>query len=195
MGSGTRNDRLHRGVCPYRPASLVSSRRAGSQGEHERPPQAIRRRMRHCWVAHGRRHVHHATEKVVVCPECGWRPGHGRKPHQGPVGQLANSVAVHRAKAHGVRKWDTEETEFAGWDALIYQSKPIQVVALRTLLAPFPHSETSRQRNVNHLRSYQFILRREYATDLLKRARWGERPSRSSCSPSRRSSARRGLTR
>lgn len=119
-------------------------------------------------------HVSPALAKPVVCPECGWTPGTGRRPYRGPVAQPGNSVAVHRAKAHRVSKHDTEAMFDGSYDGSIYQAKPEQVIRLRALLAYVPHTEHVRQRQAEHLPEHHFKLRRAYVTDLLKRARWDE---------------------
>lgn len=114
-------------------------------------------------------HVSTVLAKPEVCPECGWLPGTGRKPHRGPIRQPGNSVAVHRMKRHHVSRHQTIG-EPAGYDGAIFQSKPDQVVKLRALLAAIPHGESVRQRNAGHLPSHTFRLRREYVTDLMKRS-------------------------
>ena len=104
--------------------------------------------------------------QLSTCPECGRMAG--------PVGQPWNSTAVHRAKAHGVQGRGNNpdfETEAAGWDVSIYQSKPAQVIGLHALLAHVPHTEHVRERG--HLPAHEFKITRAYGTDLLKRAHWG----------------------
>jgi hypothetical protein len=108
--------------------------------------------------------------KPQVCPECGWLPGTGRKSSRGPVTQPANSVAVHRALKHQVRK-DTAAGELAGWDGAVWQSKPAQIVKIRALLGGVEHTETTRQRPGNTMLAHAFLLRRAYVTDLIKRSR------------------------
>jgi hypothetical protein len=118
-------------------------------------------------------HVSRVLAKPGTCPECGWLPGTGRKPHRGAVAQRGNSVAVHRAKKHGLGK-DVTQGEPAGWDGSIYQSKPAQVVKLQALLADIDHSEFIRERGGNTMPAHQFRLRRVYVTDLMKRSRLAE---------------------
>lgn len=113
-----------------------------------------------------------ARGKPSICPECGWLPGTGRKKSRGSLHQPQTSVAVHRAHAHGVRKWQTAATEDAGWDVSIYQAKPPQVACLHAILEPVPHTEHIRQRGAR-LAEHHFKLRRAWATELLKRAGWG----------------------
>jgi hypothetical protein len=108
--------------------------------------------------------------KPGICPECGWLPGTGRKPHRGPLTQEATSVAVHRAKKHGMGK-DRTHGELAGYDGTIWQSKPAQIVKLRALLARIEHTESVRQRPGNAQPAHAFRLRRAYVTDLVKRSR------------------------
>jgi hypothetical protein len=108
--------------------------------------------------------------KPVICPECGWLPGTGRKPHQGPLTQEATSVAVHRAKKHGMGK-DRTHGVLAGYDGTIWQSKPAQIVKLRVLLAIIEHTESVRQRPGNTQPAHAFRLRRAYVTELVKRSR------------------------
>ncbi len=115
-------------------------------------------------------HLEPVLAKPVVCPECGWVPGTGRKPFRGPVAQPGNSVAVHRAKRHDMTKDRTTHGELAGYDGAIYQSKPPMVTKLRALLAHVEHTEHVRHRNSRHLPAHQFNLRRAYVTDLMKRS-------------------------
>lgn len=112
---------------------------------------------------------------LLACPECDWIPGTGRKPYRGPVQEPWNSIAVHRAKAHGLRgSGQVREGEDAGWDVSIWQAKPAQVVRLRALLAHVPQTEHIRHRGDGRLPEHHFRLRRSYGTDLLNRARWDE---------------------
>jgi hypothetical protein len=115
-------------------------------------------------------HIARVMAKPEICPECGWLPGTKRKPYRGPVRQLANAVAVHRAKKHSLGKHVTAG-EPAGWDGSIYQSKPAQVVKLQALLAGIDHTQSVRQRDGNTMPAHQFRLRRDYVTDLMKRSR------------------------
>jgi hypothetical protein len=123
------------------------------------------------------------------CAVIGWLMGDG---HVGKArGQRVIEPSVRETRAgkrvwisSGKRAWTDEDL---GWDAAIYQAKPESVVWLRTLLVHVPHTERVRQRSTHrpqcgtpcqrrhtNLPSHEFVLRREYATDLLKRARWGE---------------------
>jgi hypothetical protein len=113
-------------------------------------------------------HMSPVLAKPEICPECGWQPGserHNRNPRQ-----PANSVAVHRAKQHGMGKHQTRG-ELAGYDGSIYQSKPAMIMKLRTLLAGIEHAESIRHRGGNTQPAHQFRLRRAYVTDLIKRSR------------------------
>jgi hypothetical protein len=114
-------------------------------------------------------HISRVMAKPESCPECGWLPGTGRKPHRGPILQPANAVAVHRAKKHGMGK-DRTAGEPAGWDGVIFQSKPAQIVKLRALLASVEHAEGIRHRGGNSQPAHVFRLRRAYVTDLVKRS-------------------------
>jgi hypothetical protein len=114
-------------------------------------------------------HLEPVLAKPAVCPECGWLPGTGRKPFRGAVSQPGNSVAVHRAKKHGLGKRQTRG-EFAGYDGSIYQSKPAMVSKIRALLAHVEHTESVRRRGGNTQPAHQFRLRRAYVTDLMKRS-------------------------
>ncbi|MET9463313.1 hypothetical protein ABZY44_00575 [Streptomyces sp. NPDC006544] len=63
------------------------------------------------------------------------------------------------------------EAERAGsYDGSIFQSKPVQIEKLKLLLKDVPHSISSRQRKVGHLRAHHFRLRRAYVTDLVQRS-------------------------
>lgn len=57
-----------------------------------------------------------------------------------------------------------------GFDACIYQSKPEQVVKIRSLLGNIEHTESVRQRQSNTLPQHTFRLRRAYVTELWKRS-------------------------
>ncbi len=115
-------------------------------------------------------HIAPAKTKPTVCPECGWLPGSNRKPHRGPVLQLATSVAVHRAKVHGIRR-DSSTAEYAGmYDGAIYQSKPLMVKKISHLLRDVPHAIGVRERGGNTLPAYTFRLRRSYVTSLVERS-------------------------
>lgn len=105
--------------------------------------------------------------KPELCPECGWAPGDARR---APGSQPANAVAVHRARKHGKGK-DQATGELAGYDGIIWQSKPAQIIKLRALLAGVEHTEAVRQRPGNTQPAHAFRLRRAYVTDLLKRSR------------------------
>jgi hypothetical protein len=112
-------------------------------------------------------HLEPVFAKPEICPECGWLPGmerHNRAPRQ-----LSNSVAVHRAKKHGVGKRQTRGA-FAGYDGSIYQSKPAMISKIRALLARIEHTELVRHRGGNTQPAHQFRLRRAYVTDLMKRS-------------------------
>ncbi len=108
------------------------------------------------------------SAKPEICPECGWLPGTER--HNRHPAQPGNSVAVHRAKKHGMTK-DRTSGELAGYDGSIWQSKPAQIVKLRALLATVEHTEAVRHRGGNTQPAWVFRLRRAYVTDLLKRSR------------------------
>jgi hypothetical protein len=116
-------------------------------------------------------HIRPVLGKPTVCPACGWLPRRRKPSRGGLVRQAANSVAVHRAKAHGVHKTETAGAQNGDYDGSIFQAKPAMVVKLRALLADVPHSEHSRQRQPHHLPSVDFKLRRSYVTDLMKRSR------------------------
>jgi hypothetical protein len=116
-------------------------------------------------------HISRVLAKPETCPECGWLPGTER--HNRHPAQPANSVAVHRAKKHGLGK-DVTRGEPAGWDGSVFQSKPAQVMKLQALLATVEHSESLRQRGGNTMPAHVFRLRREYVTDLMKRSRLAE---------------------
>jgi hypothetical protein len=112
-------------------------------------------------------HLEPVLAKPEICPECGWLPGterHNRAPRQ-----LSNSVAVHRAKRHGMGKGQTRG-ELAGYDGTIFQSKPAMIAKLRGLLARIEHTESVRHRGGNTQSAYVFRLRRAYVTDLIKRS-------------------------
>jgi hypothetical protein len=120
-------------------------------------------------------HVRPALGEPVICPECAWLPGTGRRPHLGPVTRPGKSVARHRVLRHGLSGAQRAETEVLGWDACIYQAKPAQIDRLRLLLAGVPHTELVRDRGIpGHLPAHDFRLARQYATDLLTRVRWGD---------------------
>lgn len=114
-------------------------------------------------------HLAPVLAKPEVCPECGWLPGTGRKPFRGAVSQPGNSVAVHRAKRHGMGKSQTQG-EPAGYDGSIWQAKPEMVVKIRALLGRVPHSEHIRKRGEERLPEHHFRLRRAHVTDLMKRS-------------------------
>ncbi|MFS4106452.1 hypothetical protein [Streptomyces sp. PD-S100-1] len=115
-------------------------------------------------------HIAPAKTKPTVCPECGWLPGSNRKPHQGSVTQLATSVAVHRARAHGIRRGNTTAAGARMYDGAIYQSKPLMVEKISHLLKDVPHTISVRDRGGNTLPSYTFRLRRFYVTSLVERS-------------------------
>lgn len=115
-------------------------------------------------------HMAPVKTKPTVCPECGWLPGSTRRPHRGPVRQLATSVAVHRAKAHDVGRHDTIGAHSGSYDGAIYQSKPLLVAKISRLLADIPHGLSMRERGGNTLPAYTFRLRRSYVTALVERS-------------------------
>jgi WXG100 family type VII secretion target len=115
-------------------------------------------------------HVSPVYAKPTVCPECGRSPGATRKRHRGPVRQPENSIAVHRAKVHGIGKSGSAATELVGYDGTIYQSKPPMVAKLRALLCRVEHGESIRERSGNAMPAHTFRLRREFITDLMKRS-------------------------
>jgi hypothetical protein len=134
------------------------------------------------WLA-GDGHVRRALGRPVSCPDCGWEPQR-RKPNLGPVVVPAKSVAAHRLRQHGYRMpaegRDRTLMSDAGWDAAIYQAKPVMVEKLHTLLADVPHTVHVRSRGLvkdgsrETYPEHTFTLERAYATELLKRASWGE---------------------
>ncbi len=115
-------------------------------------------------------HIAPAKTKPTVCPECGWLPGNGRKPSRGPIFQLATSVAVHRVKAHGIRREDSASVHAGLYDGAIYQSKPLMVKKIAHLLQHVPHTISVRERGGNTLPAYTFRLRRSYVTSLVERS-------------------------
>ena len=115
-------------------------------------------------------HIRAVFGKPTICPECGYLPGDGRKPHRGPVSQPANSVAVHRARIHHVSRDEADQILTGEFDGTIYQSKPPMVTKIRTLLAQVEHNESVRKRGGNSLPAHAFRLRRAYVTDLMKRS-------------------------
>ncbi|WP_189594773.1 hypothetical protein [Streptomyces massasporeus] len=115
-------------------------------------------------------HIAPAKTKPTVCPECGWLPGNNRKPHRGPVLQLATSVAVHRAKAHNIGRDKSTSAHAGMYDGAIYQSKPLMVKKISHLLKDVPHAISVRDRGGNILPAYTFRLRRSYVTSLVERS-------------------------
>ncbi|MFD5522389.1 hypothetical protein [Streptomyces sp. NPDC127066] len=115
-------------------------------------------------------HIAPAKTKPTVCPECDWLPGSTRRPHRGPVVQLATSVAVHRAKAHGIRRDSSTPEHFGIFDGAIYQSKPLLVEKLSRLLKDVPHAISVRDRGGNTMPAYTFRIRRSYVTSLVERS-------------------------
>ena len=65
---------------------------------------------------------------------------------------------------------DRTRGQLAGYDGIIFQSKPEMIMKIRVLLAHIEHTESVRLRNPRYLPAYQFRLRRAYVTALMKRS-------------------------
>jgi TP901 family phage tail tape measure protein len=86
------------------------------------------------------------------------------------------AISTDEAKIVAWLQGDGHITDnYTSFDGIIYQSKPRMIEKIRELLKTVPHTERSRQRKKGYLCAHEFRLRREYVTELFKRAELRER--------------------